>query len=81
MTRDEFLRLLDPIFEVDAGTLTGEENLQDWEIWDSTAVLEFIALADQQFKLAISAQALRECKTVNDLVQLVESKIVDQNPS
>ena len=46
MSREEFLLQLDEVLEMPAGSLSGPERLEDLEQWDSTAMIGFIALAD-----------------------------------
>lgn len=70
MEREEFLFLLDDLLDLDQGTLTGEEVLSELEAWDSLAAVGFIALADEQFGVAISPAHMRQCKTVADLLTM-----------
>lgn len=77
MSRDEFLLHLDELFEEDAHTLTGDENLREMEMWDSLTALGFIALVDEQFDMILSGNDIENCETINDLVALVETKLGD----
>ena len=70
MTREEFLTQLDELLELPAGTLKGDEKLEDLEHWDSLAMVSFIALADEHCKIRLSPRQFVTCNTVNDLVQL-----------
>lgn len=71
MKRAEFLHLLDEIIEAPPGTLQGEETLSTIEGWDSLAVVGFIAVVDQHFRVTLSASKLSACKTVPDLIALL----------
>ena len=73
MTREEFLLELDEILELPAGTLTGPENLDDLEQWNSTAMIGFIALADTNNGARISPRQLVNCSTVEDLLKLAKA--------
>jgi acyl carrier protein len=75
MNKKEFIEKIEEIIEVDTGDLTGEENLADLEDWDSLAVMGFIAMVDSQLGMTIEAARIGECKTVNDLVALVQDKL------
>ena len=70
MTREEFLTQLDELLELPAGTLKGDEKLEDLERWDSLAMVSFIALADEHCNMRLSPRQFVSCNTVNDLVQL-----------
>lgn len=70
MTREEFLTQLDELLELPAGTLKGDEKLEDLERWDSLAMVSFIALADEHCNMRLSPRQFVTCNTVNDLVQL-----------
>ncbi len=75
MTRTEFLKLVDDLLELPLGTLKGDEALEELGRWDSMAAVDFLAVVDEHFELALSPQELASCKTVNDLVATVGDKI------
>lgn len=75
MNKKDFLLNLDELLGLNAGTLTGEESLQDLTAWDSLAVLGFIALVDKELKISLSPAAIDKAKTVEDLLQLLGDKI------
>ena len=70
MTRKEFLVRLDEIVELPAGSLLGDEKLEDLEGWNSLAMLSFMAMVDEQFDLKLSPRQFVGCETVNDLAAL-----------
>ncbi len=71
MSYSEFLDQLAEILEVPAGSLTGNEKLEDLEGWTSIAVVSFIALADEHFGKNLSPRLFGTCDTVADLGKLV----------
>lgn len=71
MSRQDFLTSLHELLELDLGTLTGAEALQGLEAWNSLAVISFIAMVDEEFGVTLSAEKLRACQTVDDLVALL----------
>lgn len=71
MTRSEFLAELDAMLELDVGTLTGAEALDDIDSWDSLAVISFIALVDEKFNTVVAGEDLAKAKTIDDLLALV----------
>ena len=74
MHRNEFLPMLDELFEVDPGTLKGGEDL-DAISWDSVRAIEFIVLVSEKFGLEVVPNSLMKAKTVDDLIALVGDKI------
>ncbi len=70
MDRKEFLLALDEMLELDAGTLTGAEELESLDNWDSLAVISFIALVDEKLGLVVEGEKLAKAKTIDDLLAL-----------
>jgi acyl carrier protein len=70
MTREEFLTQLDELLELPAGTLKGDEKLEELEHWDSLAMVSFMTLVDEHFKIKLSPRQFVNCATVNDLLSL-----------
>lgn len=70
MNRKDFLLALDEMLELDAGTLTGPEELASLDSWDSLAVISFIALVDERFGTVVEGEKLAKAKTVDDLLAL-----------
>jgi hypothetical protein len=70
MSRDEFLLEMDDILGLPAGTLRGEEKLEELENWDSTSLITLIALADTSNGARISPGQIVNCSTVADLLRL-----------
>lgn len=71
MTRQEFLRKLEELLEVESHTLKGEEDLQDLEAWESLTVMEFMALADESFNVVLHPNDIASCDTVAELLDLL----------
>ncbi len=46
MSRKEFLLQMDEILGLRAGTLRGDEKLEDLQNWDSTALIGMVVLAE-----------------------------------
>jgi acyl carrier protein len=70
VTRDAFLIQLDELLELPAGTLKGDEELEDLENWNSLAMVGFMTLVDEHFKIKLSPRQFVNCATVNDLLSL-----------
>lgn len=72
MTREEFLLAMDEILDLRAGTLRGDEKLEELENWDSTALISLIVLAETTNSANISPEQIVGCSTVADLLQLAQ---------
>jgi len=74
MTRTEFLLEMDNILALPPGTLRGNEQLEELENWDSTSLITFIALADENSGVTISPAQIVNCSTVADLLRLARAE-------
>jgi len=72
MTRAEFLKSIDEILEQPPGTVQGPEKLEDYPLWDSTAMISFMALADSNNKTKLAPKSLGACETIEDLLRLAK---------
>lgn len=72
MTHREFLLEIDETLGLPAGTLRGDERLEELENWDSTSLITFIALAEANAGVRISPGQIVTCSTVADLLRLAE---------
>jgi acyl carrier protein len=72
MTREEFLLEMDEILGLRAGTLRGNEKLEELERWDSTALISLIVLAETNHSAQISPDQVVGCSTVADLLRLAQ---------
>jgi acyl carrier protein len=66
---DEFMEQMADIFEVDAVDLN--DNLEDFDAWDSLTQLTIISLADENYGVTVSARELRDAKTIGGLKKLL----------
>ena len=72
MNRNEFLLQMDEILDLPAGTLRGNEQLEELTNWDSTSLITFIAMAETNNGVNISPGQIVNCSTVADLLQLAQ---------
>ena len=72
MNRNEFLLQMDEILDLPAGTLRGDEKLEELTNWDSTSLITFIAMAESTNGVSISPGEIVTCSTVADLLQLAQ---------
>lgn len=64
--------LLADILEVDVEEVLEDKLLQDYETWDSVAVLSVIAIINEEFNRFPMADEIRAYKTVGDLMSALE---------
>lgn len=74
MTKVELLEEIKETLQRDE-EISFEMKLEDIEEWDSLANISMISLYDQLFEIVVTADKLKECKTVNDLIELVSDKL------
>jgi acyl carrier protein len=70
MTREELRSRFEQTVEVPEGSLREDTPLEELEMWDSVAMMTFIALADEATGTKLSARQIRDCKSVEDLLNL-----------
>lgn len=71
MDRTKLLRMLESEWEREAGSLNGNEELASLGVWDSLGVISLMALADRQLGALLDVGSLNECRTVDQLVELL----------
>lgn len=74
MTQEQFLIQLSDAMQRDE-ILSADMRLDSIEEWDSLAVVSLISLYDQLFKLHVNGNTLRECQSVQDLINLAKEHI------
>lgn len=74
MTQEQFLAQLSDAIQRDE-ILSADMRLDSIEEWDSLAIVSLISLYDQLFKLQVNGNALRECQSVQDLINLAKEHI------
>lgn len=79
MTRNEFLLEMDNILELPAGTLRGDEKLDELDNWDSMALITLIVLAESNNGVRISPAQVVNCFTVGDLLRLANFDAAGRN--
>lgn len=72
MEINEKLRLIEECMDLDEGTIKLEDNLEDYDEWDSVTALSIIAMIDEQFHKTVSGDDLKKAKTVADVLAMME---------
>lgn len=68
----EKLELIEECMDLDAGAIKEDDNLDNFEEWDSVAVLSIIAIVDEKFHKTLSGEDLKGVKTVKDILAMME---------
>ena len=75
MKQDGFLNALADILQADQNELDDSFELNE-ENWDSMAILETIAVIDEEFDITVPAQELIACTSVGRVLQLVRTRVI-----
>jgi acyl carrier protein len=74
MDMKPFLVDLADLLEVDESELVDSFELNG-DNWDSVAVVSTIAIIDEHFDTTVDGKSLRNCSSVGELKQLIQSKV------
>lgn len=72
MTEKEKLALLEEAMELDEGTLSIDDVLEDYPEWDSISALSLIALVDEKFGKILDGQTVKKFEKVSDALAVME---------
>lgn len=72
MTVKEKLAILEDVMELDEGTLSTEDILDNYDEWDSLAAISLIAIMDEKFHKILTGQDVKTFKTVSDVLSVME---------
>ncbi len=72
MSEQERIELLEEIMDLDAGTLKSDDNLTDYEEWDSLTALTFISEMDSRFGKKVTGDQIKALVTVADAIEIME---------
>lgn len=68
MTREEMINSLEEILMLEDGELDLEQNLTEYEDWDSMSYLALIALFDKRLSKKLDIETIKGFKTPNDIL-------------
>jgi acyl carrier protein len=74
MNRDEFLRHLEDVMNVDVGTLNLDTEIEGLEDWGSLASLSVISVVDETYGVTLDGTDIGNCITFGDLLNLVSER-------
>lgn len=67
MKVEELIELVEEVMDLDEGTVSVDDVLEDYEEWDSLAKLSLMAAAKKDFGVALSAADVKLFETVKDI--------------
>ena len=72
MSQEEKISLLEETLEIEEGLLKPDVLLDDLEDYDSMSKLALIVMFEDEFDKSLTGKQIRELKTVNDILILME---------
>ena len=73
--KEKFLETIKEALEVEDVEVKLDDNLADFDSWDSISRLSLIALLDENFEVEVADAEFDETETVGDLFNLVKKRI------
>ncbi|KIL35415.1 hypothetical protein SD71_14035 [Cohnella kolymensis] len=74
MREHDFIAELTDLLEVEPSEFNDTYVLEENENWDSLAHVSVVAMIDEHFGLSLEYRDLRHCKTLGELLKLIEAK-------
>jgi acyl carrier protein len=76
MTVEDFIKNIETEFEdLEPGKLKADMNFREVFDWNSINALILIAMVKTEYGAAINAEDIQKSKTINDLFEIVKSKV------
>ncbi len=71
MELSEKLALLEDILDVDSGSLSCEQALEDIDEWDSLSALSVVVMIKDEFNKKLTGDQVRSFKTIQDIIDVM----------
>ncbi len=72
MSEQERIELLEEIMDLDEGTLKIDDELANYEEWDSLTALTFISEMDERFGKKVTGEEIKAFVTVADAIAVMQ---------
>ncbi len=72
MTKEDKLALLEEVMDVEAGSLSPDQELKSLKKWNSMARLSLIVLMDDEFEKTLTSEEVRAFETVGDILDFMD---------
>lgn len=74
MSREEKIEIIADILEVELEDVTETRLLEEFDAWDSVAVLGVISAVSEETGRYLHADEIRQLKTIGDLFDILDAK-------
>lgn len=71
MELSEKLALLEDILDVDSGSLSCDQSLDDIDEWDSLSALSVVVMIKDEFNIKLTGAQVRAFKTIQDIIDVM----------
>lgn len=75
VNREDFLREMDDILALEAGTLSADSEIRAQGEWGSLAALSLIAVVDGDYGVTLDGTDIESCRTFGDLMTLIGDRV------
>ena len=72
MELSEKLALLEDILDVDSGSLSCDQSLDDIDEWDSLSALSVVVMIKDEFNVKLTGAQVRAFKTIQDIIDVMK---------
>ena len=72
MNRQDKIKLLEEVMDLEEGTLTEDQALASYAEWDSLSALAFMSIMTSKFHKNVMAGEIKKLVTVADAIDLME---------
>lgn len=71
MSINEKIALIENCMDLEEGSLNLEDDLTQYDEWDSLTVLSIISAVDEKYHKTLTGEDLKKVKTVSDIMKLI----------
>ena len=71
MELEKKIELLADVFEVEPNEIVAEQNLDDFDAWDSMSKLSLIVMMDDEFGKKLTGEKILEFHTLGDILDFM----------
>ncbi len=71
MTKEEKIAMLEEIMDLDEGSLSENDQLDDIEEWDSLSVLTLISELKKRYNITLLPEQIKDFKIVQDIFAVI----------
>ncbi|MBR3622974.1 MAG: hypothetical protein IKN43_06460 [Selenomonadaceae bacterium] len=72
MEKQEKIKLMEEVMDLEEGTLSESDTLSSYEEWDSLSVLAFMSVLTSKFQKNVLPKDIKNLVTVSDALNLME---------